>query len=237
MKLKDLTTQLQSAYGDALRAVVLYGSAVAGEHIKKQSDFNVLIIVDHFPLDRVPQVSAVTRAWRAQGNPPPLVFTEHEWRTSADIFPMEYADILDRHHVLHGTPPFEGIVVDAGDLRLQVEHEALGVVFRLRQAILVAGSDSKARLELMGASLSTVMVVFRAILRLHSVAPPQNYAELARDTAEWAGFDPQPFYDIVHHVRGERSIANDRTGDVLAGYLRGIETAAAHVDGLPTTRN
>jgi len=236
MKLKDLAAQLQAAYGDTLKSVVLYGSAVAGEHIKKQSDFNVLVIVDHFPLDRLREVSAVTRAWRTQGNPPPLIFTEQEWRTSADVFPMEYADILERHHVLYGEAPFEGIHVDPADLRLQAENEVLGVVLRLRQGMLVAGTDAKAQLELMAASLSTVMVVFRAILRLHGEAAPQNYAELARDTGARAGFDPQPFYDVVHHVRGDRQIAKDRTGAVLAGYLRGVETAAAHVDGLPSTR-
>src|SRR5258707_8543144 len=28
--------------------------------------------------------------------------TVDEWRHSADVFPMEYADILERHRVLHG---------------------------------------------------------------------------------------------------------------------------------------
>jgi len=236
MKLEELATQLQAAYGDTLRAVVLYGSAVAGEHIKRQSDFNVLVILEHFPLDRVREVAAVTRIWRAQGNPPPLIFTEHEWRTSADVFPMEYADILERHHVLVGTLPTDGIVVDPRDLRLQAEHEALGVVFRLRQGILVAGGNAADQIKLMGASLSTVMVVMRAVLRLHGAAPPQNYAEVARDTSEQAGFDPQPVYDVVHQVRGDRVIPKDRIGTVLAGYLRAVEVVAAHIDAFSQTR-
>ena len=50
-----------------------------------------------------------------------MTMTVAEWRGSADIFPMEYADILERHRVLHGTAPFEGVTVDARDLRLQLE--------------------------------------------------------------------------------------------------------------------
>ena len=43
MKLDELVDQLKKVYGAQLRAVVLYGSAAAGEHIPKRSDYNVLV--------------------------------------------------------------------------------------------------------------------------------------------------------------------------------------------------
>jgi predicted nucleotidyltransferase len=92
MTLEQLVTQLRAAYGDELRAVVLYGSAAAGEHIPKRSDYNVLVIVESLGLDRLRAAAAVARAWGESGNPPPLTLTVNEWRGSADIFPMEYAD-------------------------------------------------------------------------------------------------------------------------------------------------
>ena len=236
MTLEELVDQLRGAYGETLRAVVLYGSAVAGEHIQKQSDYNVLVVVNEFPLDRLRATSAVARGWRDAGNPPPMTFTTHEWQTSSDVFPMEYADILERHKVLYGDLPFEGITVDPAALRLQVEHEALGVVFRLRQGVLIAGIDTKAQLNLLTASLSSLMIIFRGILRLHGRTPPQNYAELTRDASEQASFDAAPFYDVIHHVRREHTIPKDRIGSILSAYLRGMEAAAAHVDALPYTR-
>ena len=53
MRLDELVRQLQLAYGDGLRSVVLFGSAVAGEHHPKKSDYNVLVVVDSLPLDRL----------------------------------------------------------------------------------------------------------------------------------------------------------------------------------------
>ena len=232
MRLDELVKQLIDAYGDTLRSVLLYGSAVAGEQHTKRSNYNVAVIVDEFPLDRLRATSTVARAWNEAGNPPPMTFTTREWQTSADVFPMEYADILERHHVLYGEPPFAGISVDRADLRLQTEHQALAIVFRLRQATLLAGTDWKAQLRLLTGSLSSVMILLRAVLRLHGLTPSQNYAELVRDTATEAGFDPQAFYDVIHHIRNERAIEKDRIGAVLAGYLLGMETVAAHVDGL-----
>ena len=139
MTLDELVSQLRAAYGSALRSVVLYGSAAAGEHDPKKSDYNVLVIVDALDAARLAGgVGGVARVGGA-GNPAPLTLTTSEWRGSADIFPMEYADILERHRVLFGDPPFDGIRVDLKDLRLQLEQEAMGKLIKLRQGVLAAG--------------------------------------------------------------------------------------------------
>jgi hypothetical protein len=233
MTVDAFVSQLRAAYGDTLRAVVLYGSAVAGEQFKKQSDVNVLVIVDALPLDRIGAASAAMRAWTDAGNPAPLTFTLNEWRTSSDAFPMEYADILGRHQLLFGDESvLAGVSVAQGDLRVQVEREALSKVFRLRQGALIAGTDEKRQLELMSASLSAIMVVFRGVLRLHAVTPSKNYEELVRDVAARTGIDATPYVDVIRHARGEQPIPKSSAATVLAGYLQGMERVAAHVDRL-----
>ena len=232
MTLDDLVAQLLKAYGDELTTVVLYGSAAAGEHIAKRSDYNVLVIVRGLSLDRLRAEAAVARAWSAAGNPPPLTLTGEEWQRSADIFPMEYADILERHRVLHGSPPFAGIKVDREHLRLQVEHEAMGTLIQFRQGILASGGDVKRQIELLSDSLSTVMVIFRAVIRLHGAVPPTDYAALTADVATRAGMDPAPFVRVIEHVRGTTRLAVAATGDVLAGYLTGLQGLVTHLDGL-----
>jgi hypothetical protein len=230
MKLDELVDQLKKVYGADLRAVVLYGSAAAGEHIAKRSDYNVLVIVDEFTMDHMRTGAAVARAWGEGGNPPPLTLTLSEWRGSSDIFPMEYADILERHRVLFGEPPFDAIVVDRHHLRLQVEHEAMGKLLKLRQGVLGAGGDAKAQINLLGASLSTIMVIFRAVERLHDAVPPTDYDRLSRDVARRVGFDPEPFARVVRHVRGEVKIGVGDVSTVLAAYLDGMYRLVAYLD-------
>ena len=230
MTLDALVSQLRSAYGAELRAVVLYGSAAAGEHIPKRSDYNVLVVVDSLPLDKLRAAAAVARAWAETGNPPPLTLTSREWRSSADIFPMEYADILERHKVLHGDPSFDGLRVKPADLRLQLEHEAMGKLLKLRGGILAAGGDQRLLIELLADSLSTIMVIFRAVSRLHGVTPPTDNIALSRLVAGYAEFDAVPLERIVRHVRGEQVISSAESGEVLAGYLHGMEQLVAHLD-------
>ena len=164
------------------------------------------------------------------GNHAPLTLTREEWAGSADLFPMEYADILDRHRVLHGEPPFEGIHVDLKDLRLQLEQEAMGKLLKLRQGVLASGNDRGRQVELLGASLSTLMVIFRAVLRLHGERPPADNVAVAKAVASRAGFDAEPFERVVRHVRGERVLKGDDAAAVLPGYLSGMERLVSHLD-------
>jgi hypothetical protein len=230
MTLDELVKQLRAAYGTALRSIVLYGSSAGGEAGAKKQDHNVLVIVDSLDASRLRAASAASRAWVDAGNHAPLTLTREEWRGSADIFPMEYADILDRHRVLHGEPPFDGIRVDMKDLRLQLEQEAMGKLIRLRQGLLGAGNDPERELELLATSLSPILIVFRAFLRLHASHPPKDNIELVEAVAQRAGFDAVPFARVVRHIRGEPALKAAESGEVLAGYLRGVERLVAYLD-------
>ena len=229
MTLEELVAQLRAAYGEALRAVVLYGSAAAGEQTKR-SDQNVLVLVDLLDAPRLTAASAASRAWVDAGNPAPLTLKTTEWRGSSDIFPMEYADILERHRVLYGEPPFAGIKVDLPHLRLQLEQEAMGKLIKLRQGVLASGNDGQRQLELVAASVSAIMIVFRAFLRLHAERPPADNVSLVESVARHAGFQAAPFVRVVRHARGEATLKPADVGAILAGYLAGMEQLVAYLN-------
>lgn len=230
MTLEGLVEQLRLAYGNNLRSVVLYGSAAAGEHIAKRSDYNVLVIVGSLGLDQLRAASAVARAWSESGNPAPLTMTEAEWRRSADIFPMEYADILERHRVLHGTPPFDGVTVSPRHLRLELEQQAMGKLLHLRQGVLASGGNARLQLELLESSLSTFMIMFRAVLRLHGESPSTDYEALSNAVGSRVGFDAEPFARVARHVRGSEKLGTKDVPQVLGGYVAGVEQLVMHLD-------
>lgn len=230
MTLDELVKQLRAAYGTALRSVVLYGSAAGGEAGAKHPDYNVLVIVESLDPARLSAASAASRAWVEAGNHAPLTLTIDEWRGSADIFPMEYADILDRHKLLHGEPPFDGIRVDLKDLRLQLEQEAMGKLLRLRQGLLASGNEEDRELSLLAASLSSILVVFRAFLRLHGTQPPRDNVQLVEDVAQRAQFDATPFVRVVRHIRSDPALKPHEAREVLAGYLRGMDGLVSYLD-------
>jgi predicted nucleotidyltransferase len=230
MTLEELVAQLQKAFGDNLRAVVLYGSAAAGEHIAKRSDLNVLVLVGRLDLPLLEREAAIARAWSEAGHPPPLTLTEEEWRSSSDVFAMEYADILERNRVLFGADPFSGIRVDRRNLRLQLEREAMGKLLQLRQSILASGGDRKRLLELLEASLSTFMVIFRAVLRDRGETPSTDFEALSRHVAQSTGVPTDAFIRVVQHVRGTQRLTRDDVPTVLSSYLEGAHQLVHYLD-------
>ncbi|HET7585510.1 MAG TPA: hypothetical protein VFK13_11420 [Gemmatimonadaceae bacterium] len=232
LTVEQLAEQLRAAYGDALRAVVVYGSSVAGEHIRRRSDTNVLVLVDRIDRERLSREGAIARAWEEGGNPPPLTMTVDEWRGSSDIFAMEYADILERHRVIHGALPLDGVSVERRHLRLQLERETMGKLLALRQGMLSSGNDRRALVELLARSLSTFMVLFRATLRLHGEVPPTDYVQLVQRMGTVAGISPAPFERVVRHVRGTERIGREEADAVADGYLDGATRLVAHIDTL-----
>jgi hypothetical protein len=230
MTLDELVAQLRAAYGGQLASVVLYGSAASGEHVARKSDYNVLVLLESIDAGTLAAASSVARGWREAGNPPPMTMTVAEWRRSSDVFPMEYADILARNRVLYGSAPFDGISVSLANLRLQLEQQVMGKLLHLRQGALLAGTDVKRQAELVADSLSTIMVLFRAVLRLTGEQPAGDNAAIATRVAKVVGFDPSPFIMASRHRRGEASIPSAEAGTVLATYLSGIERLDAYLD-------
>ncbi len=231
MTLEALVAQLQGVHGDRLRAVVLYGSAAAPGHAAGTSDYNVLVLVEALDLSQLgAQAAATVAAWREAGHPPPLVMTVEEWRRSADIFPIEYADILAQHRVLVGALPTDGIAVRPEDLRLQLEHEAMAKLLQLRAGIVAASGDPKAATALVGRTASALVTLCRALLRLHGRTPPADAADVVWASAALAGFEADPVLEAVRIRRGARGDA----AAVLPGFLAAATALVRHLDTYET---
>jgi hypothetical protein len=228
LTLEQLVRDLQRVHADRLRCVLLYGSAAEATAPPVQRDQNVLVLVEAIDLRQLEMLGATTRAWAEAGNPPPLELTLAEWERSADIFPMEYADILARHRVLVGALP-GGVQVTRAQLRVQAEFEAMGKVLRLRQGIMHAGTDAGRQRNLLRASHGTLMVIFRATVRVLGDEPPADRAALIARVAAVTGADAAPFQRVLTLVRGA-SVPDGELEALLFGTLRGLEQVAAWLD-------
>lgn len=236
MKVDTLVERLRQAHGDNLLAVVVYGSAASGAHrLEKPRDVNVLVLMRSLMLADLERQGPIGQEWARSGNPPPLTLTEDEWSDSADIFPMEYADVLEHHRVIHGSLPAEDRVIDREHLRLQLEQQVMGKLIQLRQGAMGAAGKRGAVLELLEASLSTFMVLFRAAVRLHGHRPPFSNEELCQRVAELCGLDASPFVRVVRHKRGDARLSATDAPALLDRYLAETERLKAHIDQFATT--
>lgn len=230
---RALATELGATYGAALRSVVLYGSAARGHFQEGVSDLNVLVLLDDAGPDTLRRGSRAAQKWVREGNPPPLLFGADEWRRSADVFPIEVADIRDAHVVLHGDDPLEGVRIEPRHLRLQCERELKGKQVQLRESYLLLCDQPEPLGQLLTRSLSTFLVLFRTALRLAGEDPPHDPAETIRRTAARVGFDPAPVLEILRARRGAAPLRPSGGAAEVVGYLEAVARTAEFVDRLP----
>lgn len=230
MTLEELVRQLALAHGAALRCVALYGSTVRGERVSRQPNLNVLVLVDGIDMDHLRREASVARAWREAGHPPPLTLTMTEWRTSSDIFPIEYADILAHYKILHGALPADRPVVRKEDLRLQLEHETLSKLLRLRHAILASGGEPRALLDMLEVSASSIMTLLRSTLRLVGEEPPAESGQVLDRIEVITGINAGMFRRVLGHSRGDAKLKESDAVSVSANYLASVAELVAWVD-------
>ena len=226
----QLVEQLRQAFGDGLRSVVLYGPSSTEEPSGGRADLDVLVVVDRLDLALLQREAAIARAWAESGHPPPVTLTMTEWRSSSDIFPMEYADVLERHRVLYGEAPFAGLSVAPEDLRRELEFEVMGKLLQLRRGILLAGGDRKRLRELLGASVHAFLALFRALLRAYGESPPIEPEALCQRVTARTRIDTGAFARVVRHARGAESVSDAELYAVLDQYHAGAESLARHLD-------
>ena len=230
MTLEELVRQLALAHGESLRCVALYGSKVRGEQVARRPNLNVLVLVDAIDMAHLQREAAVARAWKEAGHPPPLTLTVSEWHTSADIFPIEYADILAHYRILHGALPGEVPTVRREDLRLQLEHEVQSKLLRLRHGVLSSGAEPKALLEMLEGSASSIMSLLRAALRLAGEEPAAESKAVIDRLERVTGVPGGSFRSVLGHSRGDAKIKENEAVAVTASYLTGVGALVDWID-------
>jgi len=230
MKLEQLTQGLKKACGENLKSVILYGSAAAGDHAGKRSDYNVLVVAGDLSKDALNAFSKTAKAWSRAGNPAPLLFTMERLKNSTDVFPVELLDIKECHQILFGEDVVSGLEISTANLRLQIEHELRGNLIQLRQQYLLASGNAKEVCGLMVRSLSSFLVLFRASLRLFVTDVPQKKFQALEKLNETVPVPCEVFQTVQNLKDGSLKPKAVDADAIFEKYINAVESVTDAVD-------
>lgn len=227
---EDLVSALRSLKRPVLHAVLLYGSAAAGDHIKRRSDFNLLIVAETLFPEDLRALRETTRRWVREGHPPPMLLTLAQLRESCDVFPIEILDIQDNHRLLLGTDVVGNLKVEVGNLRLQLEHELKAKLIQLRESYLLTGGKPRRVLRLVTGSLSSILVLARGALRLFTSDVPSQKLEAVRRLSAYLALEVAVFEQAARLREGGLSARQVDPEALFARYLGAVEELVRQVD-------
>src|ERR1044071_9236138 len=232
--LNGLVDDLRATHGDNLASVVLYGSAAAGDSRELQSDYNLLIALKRITPEDLRLAQAPMREWQRLGHPLPVYFTVEELSDAADVFPIEFHQMVNARIVLYGHDPFEFVKLSDANLRHQTEYELRSKLIQLRRLYIPASVSIEKLCDLMSDSLSSFAALFRAVLILHDQQAPVSKPDVVRATAKLLRFDPAPFERIFEfRTGGNLPTSEKEANDLFGAYLFQIEQVVEAVDNLP----
>jgi hypothetical protein len=229
--LNELVEKLKAAAGTNLKTVILYGSAATGEFHPEYSDLNVMCVLKRMEARDLEKLNPAGQWWASKGHPAPLVFTLEGLRQAADVFAIELLDIKAVRRVLFGEDVFAGLEVPMNLHRLQVERELRISLIRLRQNYLAHAPKPKRLLELMTASLSAFITLFRHALIALGEQPPQTKREVADHLAALLCFSARPFNTLLD-LREKKLAENNVDADsTFREYLESLQCVEQELDG------
>jgi hypothetical protein len=158
--------ELTTACGEALRSLVVYGSAAGDEFDPERSDVNLAVVLDPCDGSHLRRIAQWWTRWRRMRLAAPLVLSARELARSRDVFPLELLDLRARHRTLAGSEVFADLVVEPEAVREECEREAKGKLFRLRGLYVELSGDTEALHQLMLDSRKTFLFVIRGLLHL-----------------------------------------------------------------------
>lgn len=195
---QNLNRRLQSAFADNLDSVTLYGSYVRGTFRRGSSDVNVLILLNNPDAAQIQAFGRESRRFLRSRRITPLILTRTEFHSSADVFPMEYADIRETHRTIHGSDPTDDLDLRTRNLRHQLEHQLRGNLVSLRQMVLAERGRRRALRRQLTGWFGSMTAVFRGLVRLAGEKEiPGDTVALIEAVNRLYSFEPGPFLTLV----------------------------------------
>jgi hypothetical protein len=220
---ETVVADLRAIFALRLNAVVVYGRHAVGP--APGAPLHTMARVTELALADLEACARRARSWQKRGIAVPLIVGQDEFSRALDAFPLEFGAILAAYRVVHGPDPFEGLAVQASDLRRACEVEARGFLLHLREGFIESEGELSAVSRLVAASAPALraLLVNLAGLDGMSGAAPSEYVQQklggthGRSMAAVVGLTDSP-------------IASVDAARFFGEYLAAAEALVAYVD-------
>jgi len=223
-KVEDFTTQMVTAIGSDLAAVVVHGSSVRGGYREGQSDIDVVVVLERDSRATLEAAGEVLAKARSSYGIEAMIVTSAELGGAADVFPLLYDDLGRESVCVHGGNPFARISVSDAHRRLRIEQELREARIKLRRAASEARGERIVLRRAVWQRLRQVRSPLAALLRLRGTPSSDDLDDVVRRASLLHDLDPA---ELVGEIE-----------DPFAAYealCALLDRAIAYVDGLETT--
>ena len=220
---------MQEAFGESLKTVIMYGSAARGESAKTPF-INFLVIVDDNTPSELARCASYVKKWRKQLIATPLFLDPEYINRSLDTFPLEFMEMSSAYHVLFGDDVLENLNFNTTDVRSQCERELKGKLLHLRAEYLNLRGDNKGFIDLVNRSLNTFRLVFTGALFLKKVEIPKETDAILNAVTEEYELDNSLFKKLMSVANSTVKVDETETDKLFDLYVEELDKLSKAID-------
>ena len=224
-----LVKDLKDIYGENLVSVIIYGENIEQEYSKSQS---VIVIFNKLEASDLKIAITAMKKWRKTKNPLPIVMSEIEWFSSADVYPIEYTEIKNNHEILYGKNVVVPIAVSKHDLRLQCEYEIKNILVRIRQIYLGNSDNPQFMVKTLEETSTKLVRILKSALSLFDVPAPEEYSEVIQRMAQKTSFDGEIFVEILSAKENKRKFAPQKIESLVQRSINSTDLLYKFINNL-----
>lgn len=216
--LNDFVKDLQDDLGSRLLSVFVFGAKANSNDSNMHKNVDVFVIIDDYKTDDLSKFMPIVRKWMMLGNLCPVIMTKEEFQSNVSSFAIEYSDLKWNNQLIYGDDYLKDINIDYFDLRNQCERELRRAVQRVREFYLEHGVSKKETISFANAVTRSLIVVFRAILRINSITPSVYKHDVVVQLAKLIKFDKLFFQKMIESNEGTYKYTPSEIAD-FCNYL------------------
>jgi predicted nucleotidyltransferase len=229
----EFVERTRGAAGANLLAMILYGSAAAGDYVADHSDVNLLCVLRETSFSAIEVLAPVMEWWGKQKHHPPLLMSAEEMRRSADLFSIEFLDMRRHYRLLWGEDVLKTLEIPMRLHRAQVEYELQEKTILLRQRLLIESGNAEGKWDLLLRSLPAFGTLFRHALIALGDAGVRSKREAAAALGGKLGIDAGVFGELLDLRERKKDRKTAKVDEIFARYLKLVEQVTAAVDKMP----
>lgn len=226
----EFVERLRAAAGTNLLAVILYGSAAAGDYVSEHSDVNLLCVLGETSFASIGALAPAVAWWVKQKHRPPLLLSAEEMRRSVAVFSIEFLDMRRHYRLLWGEDVLKTLEVPMRLHRAQLEYELREKTILLRQHLLMVSGNDGARWDLLLRSVPAFGTLFRHALIALGDPGAGSKREAAAALGSRLGIDTGVFAELLDIRERKKDRKSIRVDELFARYLKLVEQVTTAVD-------
>lgn len=193
---EELVADYKAAFGDNLRSVIMYGSALSHEFTPGKSDVNILVVLTDSGTGVLKRSFNVCNRWLKRGVTIPFFMTPHYIRASLDSFPVEFVNMQCNYKVLFGDDIFKNLPITRENIRLQCERDLKGIAIHLKTEFIRSAGRKNELTNVLDASIRRLIPLMRAILILNDRKIPNAKSEIISSIEDIFGIGSSVLSDV-----------------------------------------